>query len=139
MSANLHLVRSIYAHWERGDWSSVEWADLEIEFVIADGPEPGTWIGLAGMAEGFRKRRSAFREARVVADEYRELDRERVLVVLVHLGGSGRTSGLELDQIGAKTAHMLHLQRGRVTKLVVYWNRDRAFADLGLTPEGEAP
>jgi hypothetical protein len=29
MSANVELVRSIYAAWGRGDWSSVEWAHSE--------------------------------------------------------------------------------------------------------------
>jgi hypothetical protein len=51
-SANLELVRSIFGAWERGDYSSVAWADPEIEFVIADGPNPGSWRGPAGLVEG---------------------------------------------------------------------------------------
>jgi ketosteroid isomerase-like protein len=37
-----------------------------------------------------------------------------------------KTSGLGLDRIGAKTAYVIHLDGGKVTKFVVYWDRDRA-------------
>jgi ketosteroid isomerase-like protein len=133
-SANLNLVRSIFAAWERGDYSSVEWAHPEIEYVIADGPAPGTWRGLAGMAAGFRDVLGAAKELRVVAEEYRELDRERVLV-LIRYGGRGRTSGLEFGELRSTGAHVFHLRDGKVTRFVAYWDRERALADLGLTVE----
>jgi hypothetical protein len=54
-SANVELVRSLFADWERGDWGSTAWAHPEIEFAIADGPSPRIWVGIAGMVEGYRE------------------------------------------------------------------------------------
>ena len=82
MSANLDLVRSIFAASERGDFSSAEWARPDIEFAIADGPAPGDWSGRSGLAEGWGGFLDAWEDFRVQVDEYRELDGERVLVLL---------------------------------------------------------
>ncbi len=94
---NVEVVRLIFAAWERGDFSSAEWAHPEIEYVLADGPEPGSWRGIAEMAEGWRNFLDAWEEWRGEVDEYRELDDERVLV-LFRLIGRGKTSGMELGQ-----------------------------------------
>ena len=130
-SANLDLVRSIYADWERGDRSSVEWAHPEIELVIADGPSPASATGLAGMAEAARDFVSAWEDLRTEAEEYRELDNESVLV-LIRATGRAKTSGLELGQMGSKGAVLFHLRGGKVTRLVSYMDRENALADLGL-------
>jgi ketosteroid isomerase-like protein len=129
VSANLDLVRSIYAAWERGDFSSAEWAHPEIEFVVPDGPDPGNWTGLAEMTRSWRSQIGAWEGFHAVADEFRELDDERVLV-LSHISGRGKTSGL---QVGQKGAELFHVCDGRVTRLVTYWERERGLADLGLT------
>ena len=72
---------------------------------------------------------------RVEVDELRELDGERILVLMLHCG-RGNTSGLDVGQIGegAKRAgaNVLHVRDNRVTRLVLYWDRARALADLGL-------
>ena len=41
VSANLDFVRSLFSVWERGDFSSAEWAHPEIEYAMADGPSAG--------------------------------------------------------------------------------------------------
>ena len=131
MSENLDLVRSILAGWERGDFRSVEWAHPEIEFVIADGPSPGTWTGVAGMAAAWREVFSAWDEIRIEVDEYRELDGERVLA-LVRRSGRGKESGLDVGGMRTQGVNLFHLGVGKVTRFILYWDSDRALADLGL-------
>lgn len=124
--ANLDLVRSIYAAIERGDYSSAEWASPEIEYVVADGPEPGTATGLDGLVRAMRTAFSVIENWRDEAEDYRELDAERVLV-LSKFSGRGKTSGLHTSQ---KVAQLFEIHNGKVTRIVVYFDRERALADL---------
>src|SRR5260370_310382 len=126
-SANVELVRSIFVAWERGDFSSAEWADPEIkwvtaaghapgpatalkwahrdiEFVIADGPSPASWTGLDRMAEGWRDFLIGWADFRGKPEEFRVLDGERVFV-LTHFSARGKKSGLEVGQIWTRGAH----------------------------------
>jgi ketosteroid isomerase-like protein len=131
MSENVDLVRSIYADWERGDFRSADWADPNIEYVLLDGPAPFSRNGLSGLADGWRDFLSAWEDFRVENEEYRQLDCERVLMLDL-LSGRGTTSGVELGRMQAKGATLFHIRRGKVTKIVTYWDRDHALADLGL-------
>jgi ketosteroid isomerase-like protein len=133
-SANLELVRSIYAAWERRDFSRADWAHPEIEFVMADGPLPGKWKGLTGMAAIAREGLDAWEDASITSHEYRELDGTTVLVLDTR-AGRGKTSGLELPQIQSQGAHLFRIRDHKVVKLINYWDRERAFADLGLPAE----
>jgi len=130
-SANVDLVRSIYAAWERGDYSSAEWADPQIEFVHADGPAPDSWRGPEGLAEGTRAWINVWEGMRAQAEDYRDLDGGRVLV-LAHYSGRAKTSGLDLGRIATAGAGVFYLRDGKVMRIVQYFDRDRALAALGL-------
>ena len=137
MSENLDLVRSIYAAWEQGDYSSAEWAHPQIEFVHADGPAPDSWSGPEGLAEGTRAWINVWEGMRGQAEEYKDLDDERVLV-LVRYSGRAKTSRLDLGRIGTAGAGLFYLRDGKVMRIIQYFDRERALADLGLAPEDDA-
>src|SRR5450759_2380142 len=113
MSANLDLVRSVYAGWERGEFGVVGWANPGMEFVFDGGPSPGTWTGFADIAEAMRDFIDAWSDFQVKAEECRELDNERVLV-LSTLGGSGKTSGLSLSQMRSEKCELFQIRSGEV-------------------------
>ncbi|HXW58391.1 MAG TPA: nuclear transport factor 2 family protein [Solirubrobacteraceae bacterium] len=138
MSANLDLVRSIYDDWERGVYRTLEWADPNLEYVWVGGPTPGTWIGVTEAATSFGNFLSAWEEWRVHVDKIRELDGDRVFV-LVHASARGRESGIELPPESTSFAQIFQVRDGKVTSLVSYFDRATAFADLGLAPDGDTP
>jgi ketosteroid isomerase-like protein len=129
MSKNLGLVRSIYADSERRDFSRVEWADPEIavsQLWVAPNPAPSAdwrrWDGRS--TTGWAPRRTCAWRRRAIG----ELDDGRV-VVLFRAFGRARITGLDLDRVGAS---VFEVRGGKVTRLVVYYDRDLPFADLGL-------
>ena len=130
-SSNLDLVRSIYADWERGDFDRADWAHPEIQLVGPDGPDAGAWTGLSAMRDTWREWLSAWDEWRVEAEEYRELEDGSVLV-LVHQSGRGKTSRIEIGRALGGHATLFHFRDDKVDRLVIYADRERALADLGL-------
>ncbi len=132
-STNLDLVRSIYAAIGQGDYSEADWADPRIEYVVADGPDPGSLTGRDGLVQAMRSLFSALEDVHAEAEEYRELDAERVLV-LTRLSGRGKSSGA---QIGDRGAELFEVHDGKVTRIVVYFDRKHALADLGLAREAD--
>jgi len=133
-SANVNLVRSIYADWACGEFSGTEWADPEIEFVIADGPSPSSQHGRRAMAEAWGDVLSVWQDYRAVAEGYCDLDDGRVLV-LAAFSARGRTSNIQVSQVLARGVSLMHVHDGKVTKLVLYFNRGHGLADLGLAQE----
>jgi hypothetical protein len=80
---------------------------------------------------GWRDFLDAWDDYRVRAEDYLIVDDNRVLV-LVTFTARGKVSGVEVGESGARGANLFHIRDGLVRRLVLYWHRDRAFADLGL-------
>jgi hypothetical protein len=73
------------------------------------------------MAEATRDFLRAWEGLRTEAEEVRELDPERVLVLDRPSGGRGKTSGLDVAQISSPA------------RLVIHLDCQHALADLGLS------
>jgi ketosteroid isomerase-like protein len=131
VSENLELIRTIVGFWERGDlspqqWS--QWAHPEIEMVVVGGPEPSSHVGSAQAAPDIDAFLNLWDDYRVEAEDYREIDDERILV-LTRQSGRGKRSRVEIAQ---RRATLFHVREGKVIRRVNYWDRDRALTDLGL-------
>jgi ketosteroid isomerase-like protein len=128
MSEPLDLVRSIYADWERGNFSREDWADPAIELVRPVSVDGDQIKGREASAGSWREWLGAWKDFRAEAHDYRVLDGERVLV-FGRMRGIGRLSGTSID---TETINLFQFRDGKVVRLVLYSNRDRALADLGL-------
>ena len=126
-SANVELVQRIYSAWERGDFSGAGWAHPELEFVRVDGPAPGRWKGVE-IDVGVRDMLSAWEDLRLAAEEFRELDGDRVLALASGVA-RGKRSGVQLR---VSATNLFHIANGKVTRVVTYYDRDLALAELGL-------
>lgn len=134
MSENLELVKSIFAAWSSGDFTSADWADPEIELEMVGGLSSGKWTGLSEMTEAWAGLLRAWDHLRAIPEQYRELEDGRVLVYLRN-EGRGKGSGIEIGRISARSANVFTVRDEKVTRLELYWDREDAISNLGLADE----
>jgi hypothetical protein len=83
------------------------------------------------MAEGCNENLSAWADMRAEPEEFRALEDGRVLVFF-HLRARGKASGVEIGEAMSRGAQLVTLHDGKVTRMITYWNRDRALEAAGL-------
>jgi ketosteroid isomerase-like protein len=126
---NVELVRRIYSAWERGDFSETWWAADGFVFEVADGISPIV-TDLEGMSRAWRDWLQGWRSFHTRSEELRDLG--DVVLGINTFGGEGRTSGLVPD---ARGATIWTIADGKVTRLVLYTDAQRALAALGIEDE----
>ena len=97
MSANVDLERSVFADWERGDFSRLIGL-IPIELASPEGIDSGSWRGRGEVRAAWRDTLAAWDNLSVTAEEYDELDEERILV-LHRFSARGKLSGLEVGEV----------------------------------------
>ena len=84
------------------------------------------------MAREWREFLGAWADYAIAADEFRELDEGRVLVLL-HATGRGKASGVAIaPMLGA---NLFTIRDGVVGRLAIYFDHRSALAELDLTEE----
>jgi hypothetical protein len=134
-SPNLELVQSIYTSWERGEHRY--WADPKIQYLTVGVPDPTARHGRHAV-ESFRGWLSTDIDWKATAHRYLELDRERVLVPY-RRGPRDSAGGREAGRREMEGATLFHLRERRVTRIIQYFDRSRAFADLGIRDKAADP
>ena len=124
----MEIVRSILADWARGDYSSVDWADSQIEYV-----QPLERIGTRGLDElehRWRDFLSAWKQFATKPERFIDVGDDRVLV-LVSFEGRGRASGAPTT--GLSGGQLFTLREGKVVRLALYSTHAEALEAAGLS------
>jgi ketosteroid isomerase-like protein len=124
---NVAVVREIFSAWARGDFSSVDWADPEIEFTIP-GPDRRIYHGIESMGRAWSEWLGAFDEFGVVAEAFRDVG-DKVVVEQV-FRGKGKASGIPIDETTG--AAVLTLRDGKVVRFEGYTTVEEARASAGI-------
>lgn len=128
MSAeNVELVGRIFSAWERGDFSSTDWADPAIEFSFP-GPTPGTHRGIEEMGKAWGEWLNTWKGFSVAAREL--IDAGEKVVAVQTFTGEGRGSGLPIEEV--EGAAVFSIRDGRVTRFTGHTTVEAALEDAGV-------
>jgi ketosteroid isomerase-like protein len=129
---NVEVIRRLYEHWARGDFSTTGFFDPEIVYSRIGTETPGMegeWRGLEEMSEGTRDYFRVFADLRIEAERIIDLGDDRVLV-LTRQTGHGKLSGVPFDhQLG----DLMTFKAGKIVAMDAYWHRAEALEAAGLT------
>jgi ketosteroid isomerase-like protein len=129
---NADLIRPIFEEWGRGN--------IRPRFDVYDPHMEWGWSdefpGLDGVFEDHRDPNPRLRSWlggwehwRIEAEDYLELGDH--VVVLTRYHGRGKGSGVEIHQPGA---HVFELRDGKVVRLEIFADRERAIESVGSRP-----
>jgi ketosteroid isomerase-like protein len=130
------LIRRFYELVGRRKLESlIELLDPEVEMVTPEAGLNRPVRGHAALQKMFASYVESFSEFEIEPERILEGGRPHQYLALVRIHIRGRGSGIEF---GREPAHLVEIRDGRIARLEVFPNRDRAeaFEAAGLEPPG---
>ena len=131
---NVEIVRRLYEHWARGDFSTPGFFDPDVVYSRIGTETPGMegeWRGREEMSAGTREYFRGFVDLRIEAERIIDLGDDRVLV-LCRQTARGKLSGAPFEQ---ELADLLTLKDGKIVGMAAYWRRAEALEAVGLSEQ----
>ena len=132
---NVQTIRRMYDAWIAGDLETV-FATYDPQIRLNPDPE-AWWVGMDadylghdGVRRYMAGVNEAFTDYRPEVERIIDAGHGRVLTLAVE-HGTGRGSGAEVQS--SKTAHLWTLQHGKVIRLDLFLDRERALEAVGLS------
>jgi ketosteroid isomerase-like protein len=123
---NVEIIRDAHARWARGDFSSQEFLDPNIE-VFWQTPDATVTRGIDAFGEAWREWLSPWENLTVEAE--RVIEAENRVVVLAVLRGRGKGSGIEIE---LRAGYLWTLRGRKAVRLEAYADHKTALEAAGL-------
>jgi ketosteroid isomerase-like protein len=130
---NVELIRSVYAEWAQGDFTSGDRFAEDIEFVTGS-LEHRTYRGHRGMWEGWHDFLSAWTDFRVEAQDIVEVA-PGIYLVDSTLHGQGKESGVPIAGPGT---NVILVRDGKIARFEIHWDRAVAVESARRFAESES-
>ena len=126
------MVQRVCEAWGRGDFSSVDWADREIEFRTPEFMASRTVHGIEAMGREWAAWLQTF-EPGFRSEAFEYFDAGDQVVTFNHFSGRGRSSGLPISEIPGAARFVLRDRK--VVELEIYNDHKQALRDAGIDPD----
>ena len=133
---NVEIVRRLYEHWARGDFSAPGFFDPDVVYSRIGTETPGMegeWRGLEAMSAATREYFHGLLDIRIEAERIIDLGDDRVLV-LTRQTGHGKLSGVPFEH---ELADLMTLKNGKIVVMAAYWHRAEGLEAAGLSEQSE--
>ena len=125
---DIEVLRELYSHWERGDFTYWEAFAEDYTWTAVDAVESGEYTGIAEIRAAWRTWLQSWDGFSVEAEEVVAGPDGRYVVMQV-FRGKGKASGLETEGHSAAVATM---RDGLIARMEGYWDRDAALRAAGV-------